>query len=395
VGTRRRFGLVVTAVACGYASAGALLPVLPRYVTGELGRGDFAVGIATGALPVAMLISRPFLGRLADVRGPRTGVLIGLVACLLSAPLYAVAGSLELLIVARLMHGIGEAAVFTSGLVWALRLLAADRGGAAISYFGVAVWAGFSSGPLLGQAALDTWGYAAVWVVVAVAAIAGMALAATLPAMPPTPVPAGTRRSLVPRGAVIPGAGLACAAVGMAAMLTFLVLLCDERDLGGGAAAIAVFAAVTLVARIVLGRVPDRLGGRRSTFVAAAFGSVALLLVAVAQAWVVVALGAALWGLCWTFMFPGLGMLVVARVPAAERGAGLAVYSGFFDASFGLSAPLLGVVASAGGYGASFVVAAVLTAAAALAALRSSPSPSPAGEPAPCSGAPRAVSDAA
>ena len=388
--TRRRFGLVVAAVACGYASAGALIPVLPRYVTGELGLGEVEVGLATGALPLAMLLSRPFLGRLADVRGPRAGVVIGLVACLLSAPLYAVAGSLEMLIVARLMHGIGEAAVFTSGLVWALRLLSADRGGAAISYFGVAVWAGFSSGPLLGQVALDTWGYGAVWVVVGVAAVAGVVLAAALPAMPPTPAPAGLRRSLVPRGAVVPGAGLACAAVGMAAMLTFLVLLCDERELGSGAAAIAVFAAVTLVSRIALGRMPDRLGGRRSTFVAAAFGSVALLLVAVAQLWVVVALGAALWGLCWTFMFPGLGMLVVERVPAAQRGAGLAVYSGFYDASFGLSAPLLGLIASASGYGAAFAVAAVSTAAAALAAIRT-----PSGRHAPGSGAHAAARDAA
>ena len=56
-----------------------MLPVLPRYVHGPLDSGDVAVGVVIGAYAITGLLLRPFAGRLADRRGRKPTVLLGVV----------------------------------------------------------------------------------------------------------------------------------------------------------------------------------------------------------------------------------------------------------------------------------------------------------------------------
>ena len=85
---RARSGLVAFAAIfsvtfCGLLAVGAALPVLPRYVKGELGAGNVAVGVVIGAYAITGLMLRPLAGRLADRRGRKPAVLLG--AALISA----------------------------------------------------------------------------------------------------------------------------------------------------------------------------------------------------------------------------------------------------------------------------------------------------------------------
>ena len=70
-----------------FLAIGAVLPVLPRYVTGPVGAGDLAVGLVVGDFAATAFVGRPIGGRLADRRGRRSVVLAGLLIC-------AVAGAL-------------------------------------------------------------------------------------------------------------------------------------------------------------------------------------------------------------------------------------------------------------------------------------------------------------
>ena len=65
---------------CGLLAVGAVLPVLPRYVHGPLGAGDVAVGVVIGSYAITGLLLRPFAGRLADRRGRKPTVLLGVAA---------------------------------------------------------------------------------------------------------------------------------------------------------------------------------------------------------------------------------------------------------------------------------------------------------------------------
>ena len=59
-----------------------------------------------------------------------------------------------------------------------------------------------------------------------------------------------------------PGAALALANVGYAALAGFVVLALKSRDIDGGAAVFTAFAVAVFASRLVLSHVPDRAGAR-------------------------------------------------------------------------------------------------------------------------------------
>ena len=72
------FVLISLATLAYFVAVGVVLPVLPLYVRGPLGGGDVSVGVTVGAFSVTALLVRPWAGRLADRRGRRLPMLIGI-----------------------------------------------------------------------------------------------------------------------------------------------------------------------------------------------------------------------------------------------------------------------------------------------------------------------------
>src|SRR4051794_36432485 len=91
---------VFAATLCAFLAVGAVLPVLPRYVRGPIGAGDLAVGVVVGAFAFAAVVSRPWAGRLADVRGRRPVVVAGLVGMGIAGGLLFVPAGVAGLVVA-------------------------------------------------------------------------------------------------------------------------------------------------------------------------------------------------------------------------------------------------------------------------------------------------------
>jgi MFS family permease len=171
------FAGVFAATFCGLVAVGSVLPVLPRYVHGPLDAGDVAVGVVIGAYAVTGLLFRPVAGRLADTRGRKPTVLAGAVLVALSGLLYLPSLGIAGLLVARLILGAGEGAVYTAGSAWIVDLAPPERRGRVLGLYGLAVWGGLSVGPLVGELLLDLGGYTAVWIFAAVMPVLGSLLA--------------------------------------------------------------------------------------------------------------------------------------------------------------------------------------------------------------------------
>ena len=60
-----------------WASLASLLPTLPLYVE-EIGATKQQIGVVMGSFAIGLLIFRPFLGQLADKRGRKIVLIIGL-----------------------------------------------------------------------------------------------------------------------------------------------------------------------------------------------------------------------------------------------------------------------------------------------------------------------------
>jgi MFS family permease len=346
-------------------AVGAVLPVLPRYVHGPLGAGNVAVGVVIGAYAITGLMLRPLAGRLADRRGRKPAVLLGALGVAASGFLYLLPLGIAGLILARLVLGAGEGTVFTAGSAWIVDLAPPGRRGRVIGLYGLAVWAGLSVGPLVGELLLHASGYTLVWLFAGASPLVGAAIASRLPD-PFHPVPReDEHHPLIAPEAVRPGASLSLASLGYATVAAFVVLHLESRGVGHGALVFGAFATMVVLTRLVGGDLPDRIGPARVA-VAAALGEAAgLATIGVAHSLGVALLGAVAMGAAFSLLYPALSLVVVESIPDTRRGAALGTFTAFFDAGIGFGAPLAGVAAALTDYEGAFLFAAAIAVASA------------------------------
>lgn len=361
----RNFAGIFAVTFCGLVGVGSVLPVLPRYIHGPLDSGDVAVGVVIGAYAITGLLLRPVAGRLADTRGRKPTVLAGAALVALSGLLYLPSLGLAGLIVARLILGAGEGAVYTAGSAWIVDLAPEERRGRVLGLYGLAVWGGLSVGPLLGELLLDLGGYTAVWLFAAGMPVLG-ALIALGARDPFVPVKHVEPHPLIAPEAVGPGFAIALASIGYAALATFIVLHLEARGIGHGATIFAAFAAMLVLTRLVFGHLPDQVGPAPVAIVATLGEAVGLALIAVAHSLPLALAGGLVMGASFSLLNPALMLIALGRVSQSARGAAMGTYTAFFDAGVGLGAPLAGLVAALAGYESAFFFAAAVCVAAAL-----------------------------
>ena len=140
-------------------SVGASLATLPFWVTDRLGGGNLAVGFVVATIAVAAIVARPIAGRLADRRGYKPILMAGTLACAAAGALYFGALHVAVVIPVRLLHGIGEAAVYTAGAAWLVAICPPARRGRVVGLYGTAMWLGITLGALIGELLRDGVGF--------------------------------------------------------------------------------------------------------------------------------------------------------------------------------------------------------------------------------------------
>ncbi|MGH9116641.1 MAG: MFS transporter [Acidimicrobiales bacterium] len=366
------FALVTASALSYFIGLGALIPVLPLYVEGDLDGSAFAVGVAVGAFAVTAAVLRPLVGRIGDRRGRRPLIVGGALIVGASVLLYGVVESLAWLIVMRLLSGVGEAAVFVGAATAAQDLAPRERRGEAASYFSIAIYGGLAIGPVLGETVRHAAGPSEVWLVSAVFCLLAAVLAIGIPSGlggAEAGAPDGSlehtaggsfwRRYLHP-AAIRPGFVLALATTGFAAFAAFLPLYVDQVGLATSGTVFAVYSVLVLAVRILGGRLPDRLGPIRASTIALVLQAVGFVVLAAVPSVAGLYAGTVVYALGVALHFPSLMRLVVDAAPERERSHAVATFTLFFDVAQGVGAAVLGVLVALSGERAAFAASAVL-----------------------------------
>ncbi len=380
VGERRPFATLVpimVVVLSAFLIIGVALPVLPLHVNHGLGLGTFVVGLVAGSQFAASLISRVWSGAYADTRGAKGAVVVGLLTATAGGILYLLSlgfvgtprVSVSILLVGRALLGGAESFIMTGALSWGLALVGAQSAGKVIAWVGTAMFAALAVGAPIGTALYGIGGFAAVGLATTLVPLVALLFAAPLSAVPPQ---GGHRPSLTTvAGAVwMPGLGAALSSIGFGAILAFSALLFADRGWLPVWLPFSAFATSLIVARVMFGKLPDRLGGARVALVCVFVEAAGLALIWWGPAEIWAAVGAVLTGIGYSLVYPGFGVEAVRRVPPQSRGLAMGAYTAFLDVALGLGSPALGLIAGSAGLGAVFLASAVVVLGAALIALR-------------------------
>ncbi|GAA4669786.1 MFS transporter [Phytohabitans rumicis] len=331
---------------------GAALATLPFYVLDELDGNRVDVGVVIAAIAVSAVIARPIAGRFGDRHGYKTVMLAGAAICAIASAAYLIAGNVPVLVAVRVLHGIGEGAVYTAGAAWLVALCPPERRGRVVGLYGIHMWLGITLGALLGTVAQRTGGYPTVWLSSVLLALVGAGLVASRQ-RPEQPASKG-RAGFIPGSAVLPGIALSTAALGYAVLAAFVALHLTDRGITNGIAAFNAFGVTYVGVRLFVGGLPDKLGPGRVAIWSALVEAVGLLLVAVAPNLIVAVAGGLVIGAGLSLLFPALALLVINRTDAAHQGAALGAFTSFWDIGLAAGGPLAGIVASVAGYPAAF-----------------------------------------
>jgi len=348
-----------------FLAMGLPLPVLPARVHDALGFGPFMVGIAIGAQSWVTLLTRHAAGTRSDRRGPRAAVLPGLLVSALAGAMYAASSavatpsaSFTLLLVGRGLLGLGESLVITGALAWGIALAGRERSGVVMAWVGIAMYGALAAGAPLGAALDGRFGFTGMSVAASVAPLVGLAALGSLRPVKPA---GGTRLAFHHVGRLIwlPGAGLALGALGFGAIAAFSTLLFHERGWSHAPLAMTAFGAAYVLARLLFGALPDRLGGARVAAASAAIAAAGQLGMWLATSGALAVGAAAVTGLGFSLAFPSFGVEAIRRVPPQNRGVALGAYAACFDLAMGIGVPALGAAVGAFGHRAAFAAGAV------------------------------------
>jgi MFS family permease len=368
---------IMAAVLIGFVVIGAALPVLPLHVRDTLGFGPFMVGIVAGCQFAAALVARLWSGHAADTKGAKWAVIFGLSAATVAGLLYLLSlrflnmptVSVVILLGGRAVLGGAESFIITGATTWGLVRVGAHNAGKVIAWMGTAMFAAFAAGAPLGTALYSSGGFGAVALATVIAPLATLLLIARLQGA--APVQKGSPGILSVVGRIwLPGFGAALSSVGFGAIIAFSSLLFVSHGWTPVWLPFTTYAAALILARLLFGHLPDRIGGARVALISVLVETAGLALMWLASSALMAAAGAALTGFGYSLVFPGLGVEAVRLAPSKSRGVAMGAYTACLDIALGVSGPVLGLVASVAGFRVIFLVSAIVVLSSAAVALK-------------------------
>jgi MFS family permease len=352
-----------------WCSLASLLPTLPLYIK-EVGATDQQLGWVMGAFAIGLLIFRPRLGVLADRRGRKIVILIGMAVAAIAPLGYLFTQSVMPLFAVRVFHGISIAAFTTGFSALAADLSPPQNRGEVIGYMTLVNPIGVALGPALGGF-LHAWaGYTPLFLMTAGLGAIGLVFSWQVKA-PQVEVKPNAKKSneqqdvfwrllLSPR-LRIPSLVMLLIGLSFGTLSTFVPLFIQQAGVNLNAGLFYAAAAVSSFSvRLFTGRASDRYGRGRFISLSLVFYASAMLLLYVANSAPTFLIAGFLEGAGAGILIPMMVTLVADRSAPHERGRIFGLCVGGFDLGIFIAGPFLGSFAEQIGYRGLFGIASAI-----------------------------------
>ncbi len=336
-----------------YLTIGIVLGVLPEFVQRRLGYGSIVVGLVIGLQFLSTLLTRAYSGKITDTRGAKRSNRYGMVLAVFAGVAYVLAvlfrehhlPALVLLLLARILHGVGESFLVTGALTWGIGLVGHSKSGKVMTWNGIAMYAGIAIGAPLSIALSSHYGLLPAFLPVILLPFAGGLATAKLPSVPVDKTHIRTPFYKVVGAISAQGLSLALSSFAFGCIASFIALFFTEKHWGDASLAFTVFGICYVLTRVFLASFPDKFGGFNVAFISLLIEIAGQLLIWSSASKAVAIIGCGLTGIGFSLVFPALVVLAIQKVSPQMRGTALGAYVAFVDLSLGLAGPVAGFVA--------------------------------------------------
>lgn len=336
------------------------LPTIPLFVK-ELGGSDQMVGIIVGIFTFSALLIRPYAGHALESKGRGFVYLLGLGIFVISVGAYAFTASLVLLVIIRIVQGIGWGFSTTAGGTVATDLIPPKRRGEGMGYFGLSGNIALAFGPSLGLTLAGIISFSQLFLFCAVFGLIALLFALKIHYKKVNLSPHKTqvaRFDVFEKSAIQPSILLFFITFAFGGIATFLPLHAMEKGVEGIHLYFLIFAIFIMISRTFSGRIYDRKGHKYIFLPAAVLIFVSMLLLSWLPSTAILLTAAGCFGLGFGAVQPALQAWAVNKAPNDRKGMANATFFSSFDLGVGIGAILFGQIASWFNYASIYLTAA-------------------------------------
>lgn len=355
------FILVISANLANAIGAQMASAILPVYVV-SLGRSEFQAGLVTGMLAFTALLLRPFVGWLVDAWRRRPMVLIGTGCYTVANLMYALFGSLPLLLISRVIHGFGLSNYSTASSAFMADIAPPLRRAEAMGLYAVAMDIGLLGAPALAFFLVRYTGLQQIFFLTA--ALACVAFFISVPvrehrAPRVGPAPPWQLKTGIVATPALPAAWMAfCMGMGVGPVIAFIAIFARQRGVDNPGLFFTAQAIALILSRTFSSRLSDR-RGRIFVIVPGLFCmAVGLLLLPFTHTLLHLMLSAAFIGIGFGTSQPATMALTIDLVSRDNRGMAVSTYFLGFDSGISMGSFAMGAVATQYGFTVAWVAAA-------------------------------------
>lgn len=336
-----------------YLTIGIALGVLPKFVQQTLGFDSIIVGLVIGMQFLSTLLTRAYAGKLTDTKGPKKSQMIGVVLAVIAGITYLLSVTIQsniifalaLLLLARIIHGVGESFLVTGALTWGIGLVGPSNSGKVMTWNGIAMYAGIAIGAPLSIWINKSYGGFPAFIMIMLLPFVSWLSIVKLPAIAVDKNHVRTPFYKVIGAIFGQGLSLAFSSMAFGCIASFIALFFSEKNWGDASLAFMVFGACYILTRIFFASSPDKYGGYKIALLSLIIEVIGQVLIWTSVSKTIAIIGCGMTGIGFSLVFPALGVLAIQKVKPQMRGTALGAYVAFVDLSLGLAGPLAGLIA--------------------------------------------------
>ena len=349
----REYYLMIVSGTVTMLSGGFVGPIFAPFVRNEFTASLQLVGLAVSGYFFLRMLSEFPIGVLSDRIGPKTPLVVGRVLAVLGAFICYQTKSIWLLIVARLLWGMGDASFFCIGMSYVSRLFTSERRGRAMGFFQAVEMVGNLIGQTLGGMVASTYGFRINFLVCSILGVAAL-LTVTMIKGIDGASPGKKALSLVPTrhemkqlltktviAACIINFG--CMAINSGLLGTILPIYATEElamPLSSYSLLIAGSTVGSVAGNLLGGFLSDKMGRRKMLAAGMVIGLFGLFGLTVFTGFYPLLVVMFMKGIFWGIVYGVIPAFIADAVPDSIRGKAVGTFRTFFDMG-GLVGPIV------------------------------------------------------
>ncbi len=335
-----------------------------------LGASAVLVGTISGLYFGVACAARPISGPTITMVNKKKLMIWVYAAGVLTNLIYAVAGSVGVFILARIIHGLQFAFVGSLGLTIASDSVPREKLGSAVGLYGAAVALAMALGPGLGIALRDwataRWdaagGYTAVFLLAAFFMLLAVIPTVLLPdpGRPERGSLGAWYKNIVAKEALLPTVMMGLISMSSTMFNVYMVPYAETLGIPNIAIFFTVYALVLLAARPIFGRLADRVSMEKVLVPSLIVFALSYVAVALGRSLAMMLVGAALAAIGYGAANPSIQTLCIRTVEPERRG--VASNTQFFgmDLGYFLGPALGGFIVAGSGYSVMYLCTGVI-----------------------------------